>query len=731
MKKITLFTKSLLCFIFILINTLTFAQTTVYNADFSNATGNNAWVSASTGSGTGGWTRGTVATHATGATGTYTYSNMYTGSNEYNANTISSVTSPVVNLTNYTNLILTFNVWYNTESYWDGANLEYSTDGGGTWSILGTVGDSFYTDTEIYTLGNDVDGWSGNSGGWIAKTINLTAADINFDNNSNVRFRIKFTSEGTVNGPGIAFDEFKIVGSPITLFPEIDIQGNGVSIVDGDITPSATDFTIFPSISINTSTTRTFVVRNTGLGVLTMGTYTITGAQAGSFTVTTPPPTNIAAGGSANIVITFAPTFAGVHNANFTIYNSDANENPYNFSFQGTSTDSEINLYYGTPANSIPDNEYRVFAATGTDFGNTTVGTPVVRTFTIKNDGSLPLILTDTPMVRVLGPNSALFAVTQPAISSIPAGGTTTFTVTFNPLVVGKYVCLLSILSNDSDETNYDFTIQGVCVVSSGREIDVQGNDVTIPDGDITPSTLDYTDLGTTFVGVPITMPFLVYNFGPSSLSLTGNTITSGIGFAITNTVSSSLNSGVVTSFNITFTPTTTGTFTGSVVINNNDVDEGPYNFNVRVTVIAVPTLTVAPGGVTGNLKLWLKANREIGTIANNANVSTWVDRAFGNTRNAIAKTSLEPVFLNNATDNVNFNPVIRFNGRSALFGGQGFNNHDVFIALKTGIITRNSTSYSVFCGDDVASNPGNQDITGFSMGSQTSRFGNEVVSYH
>ena len=736
MKKITLFTKTLLSLVFILINTITFAQTTLFDANFSTGTGNNAWTSASTGSGAGGWTNGTVATHATGATGNYMYSNLYTGSNVYNGNTISSITSPVVNLTNYTNLILTFNVWYNIESYWDGANLEYSTDGGGSWSILGNVGDSFYTDTEIYTLGNDLDGWSGNSNGWIAKTINLTAADINFDNNSNVRFRIKLASDATVNASGIAFDDFKIVGTPITLFPEIDIQGNGVSIVDGDITPSVTDFTIFPGISINTSTTRTFVVRNTGAGPLTVGTYTITGANAGSFTLTTPPPTSIAAGGTANIVITFSPTSPGVHNANFTIYNSDTNENPYNFSLQGTATDSEINIYYGTPAQTIADNTYGPDAAFGTDFGSTTIGTPVARIFTIQNLGLLPLNLTDTPMVRVIGPNAAFFTITQPAVSVVPVGGTTTFTVTFTPVIVGKSVCIISLLSNDSDETNYDFTIQGVGTVATGREIDVQGNDVSIPDGDTTPSTLDFTDFGTTFVGVPITIPFVVYNFGPtaSTLSFTGNTIT-GTGFTIRSTmVSSSITGGQATSFNITFTPSTTGTFTGAVVLGNNDAGEGPYNFNVRVTVVAAPVIDFAPGGVTTNLKLWLKANNEIGAIANNGLVSTWRDKVLGSTRNASAKTSLEPVFLNNATDNVNFNPVIRFNGSSTLYGGQGFNNHDVFIALKTGIVTRNSTSYSVFCGDDVAVNPNltsNQDITGFSMGSQTSRFDNEVVSYN
>jgi len=720
-------------FVFIVINTITFAQTTVFNADFINGTGNNAWTSASTGSGTGGWTNGTVAIHATGATGNYMYTNIYTGSNVYNINTISSVTSPVVNLTNYTNLILTFNVWYSTEAYWDGANVEYSTDGGGSWAVLGNVGTGFFSDTEVNSLGTDVDGWSGSSGGWIAKSINLSATDINFDNNSIVKFRIKFASDGTITDSGIAIDNFKIVGTPIVLLPEIDIRGNGISIVDGDLTPSATDFTIFTSISINSSTTRTYVIRNTGPGPLTLGTYTITGVNAGSFTLTTPPPTNIASGGTANIVITFAPTSPGVHNANFTIYNSDTNENPYDFSLQGTATDSEINIYYGAPAQSIPDNTYGPDPAFGTDFGSTTIGTPVARIFTIQNLGLLPLNLTDTPMVRVIGPNAALFTITQPPVSVVPVGGTTTFTVTFSPVIVGKSLCIISLLSNDSDETNYDFTIQGVGTVATGREIDVQGNEVSIPDEDTTPSTVDFTDFGTTFVGVPITIPFVVYNFGPtaSSLSFTGNSITTGIGFAITNMVSSSITGGQATSFNITFTPSVTGTFTGSVRLNNNDSNEGPYNFNVRVTVVAAPVIAAAPGGVTTNLKLWLKANNEIGTISNNGLVSTWRDKVLGSTRNASAKTSLEPVFLNNATDNVNFNPVIRFNGSSTLYGGQGYNNHDVFIALKTGIVTRNSTGYSVFIGDDVAVNPGNQDITGFSMGSQTGRYTNEVVSYN
>jgi hypothetical protein len=62
---------------------------------------------------------------------------------------------------------------------------------------------------------------------------------------------------------------------------EINLQGNTVSIVDGDTTPSAADWTDF-----GTASTRTFTIQNTGSSTLGVGAISISGANAADFSIT-------------------------------------------------------------------------------------------------------------------------------------------------------------------------------------------------------------------------------------------------------------------------------------------------------------------------------------------------------------------------------------------------------------------------------------------------------------
>lgn len=125
--------------------------------------------------------------------------------------------------------------------------------------------------------------------------------------------------------------------------PEMDVQGNAASIADGDATPSTTDHTDFGSALVAGGTvTRTFTVRNTGTAALTLsGTpkVAVGGAQAADFTVTFQPSSPVAAtNGTTTFQVTFDPAGTGTRSATLSIANNDADENPYNFSIQGTGT---------------------------------------------------------------------------------------------------------------------------------------------------------------------------------------------------------------------------------------------------------------------------------------------------------------------------------------------------------------------------------------------------------
>lgn len=98
-----------------------------------------------------------------------------------------------------------------------------------------------------------------------------------------------------------------------------------------------------------------------------------------------------------------------------------------------------------------------------TDFGsvNVTSGS-TTNTFTINNDGLLPLNLTGSaPYVTITGANASDFTLTTTPTSSIIAGGNTTFNIAFDPSSNGLRSAIITIANNDSNENPYTFYVQG------------------------------------------------------------------------------------------------------------------------------------------------------------------------------------------------------------------------------------------------------------------------------
>jgi surface protein len=121
--------------------------------------------------------------------------------------------------------------------------------------------------------------------------------------------------------------------------PEINLKGNGVNIVSGDITPTIADHTNFGLANVSSSTViRTFTVENLSsstLSLLGSPTVSIIGTHASDFMVNTAPANSVPAAGSTTFQITFAPIANGVRNATVSIANNDTDENPYTFDIRG------------------------------------------------------------------------------------------------------------------------------------------------------------------------------------------------------------------------------------------------------------------------------------------------------------------------------------------------------------------------------------------------------------
>ncbi|MFN7015210.1 MAG: choice-of-anchor D domain-containing protein, partial [Bacteroidia bacterium] len=129
------------------------------------------------------------------------------------------------------------------------------------------------------------------------------------------------------------------------------------------------------------------------------------------------------------------------------------------------------------------------------------------------------------------------------------------------------------------------------------NEIDVEGNSVSITDGDTTPAVADDTDFGTTLVGVDVSHTFTITNAGPDDLTISGVTIlgVDAADFYVSIAPGTTVSSGGSTTFEVTFNPSSVGTSNATVNIANNDSDENPYTFDITgVATTCTPTTSVS-----------------------------------------------------------------------------------------------------------------------------------------
>jgi pimeloyl-ACP methyl ester carboxylesterase len=121
----------------------------------------------------------------------------------------------------------------------------------------------------------------------------------------------------------------------LPIAPEITVLGNGISIGDGDTTPSSTDSTDFGSVAQGQADpTRTFTVRNDGVSTLTLGNVSV---PAG-FILDKGLPTSLSHGASDTFTVRLDTTSAGNKNGQISFSNNDSDENPFNFSITGMVT---------------------------------------------------------------------------------------------------------------------------------------------------------------------------------------------------------------------------------------------------------------------------------------------------------------------------------------------------------------------------------------------------------
>jgi hypothetical protein len=281
------------------------------------------------------------------------------------------------------------------------------------------------------------------------------------------------------------------------------------------------------------------------------------------------------------------------------------------------------------------------------------------------------------------------------------------------------------------NQLDFTFTLE----VNSSPEIFVLGGSpyADIYHGDITTSPVNGTYFGVVEENASVTRTYAISNIGScnldiSSLSSTNSDFVTSSPFPIPwNNI---VPFGAII-FNVTFTGPVAGAGTQTSVISIGNTDNTTFTFTVTAEMFDfnIP----GPGGITADFRLWLKTTRGITTTA--SKVSTWADVGTNGKDATQVVSAKQPTYIDSAADNINFNPVIKFENDGATVEqylentSNGFYSQDIFIVMvPDATMTSASARSTIFSG---TSSGLAGDITGLGFGDYTSRFTNEVLSYN
>ena len=358
-------------------------------------------------------------------------------------------------------------------------------------------------------------------------------------------------------------DPYAIAVSGTAVDPEIDVElGPADDVHAHDI----------GSVLIGSWASVIFTLRNEGIGDLVVSqAYGL----ASPFSI---GPANgsgsdddwtIAEGETQAFTVTFSPVAAVPYSDVLYLSNNDSDEALYSIALSGAGA--------AVPAPEIDVEALGADNVHAHGFGPVALGSLLTETFTVRNEGTAGLVVSQASGLTSPFSISPLNGSGSGDDWAIASGGTQVFTVTFAPVSVGMVSDLLVLVNTDSDEDPYHITFSGTGVAPE-IDVGVGGTD-----------DVHAHHFGPLVMGSSATATFTVRNEG------TGGLVVSQVdGLALPFSISPTngagsgddwtIAAGAAQAFTVTFAPTGTGPFVDTLDLISNDGDEATYSISLTGT---------------------------------------------------------------------------------------------------------------------------------------------------
>ncbi len=339
----------------------------------------------------------------------------------------------------------------------------------------------------------------------------------------------------------------------------LSVSGTGQLPAAPRIAVSPTSLS-FGNVTVGTSGSQVFTISNGGNAPLA-GTIALAAATSPEFTFS-PSSFAVAAGGSQDVTVGYAPTAAGTDTGSITVSSNDTASPTVTVALSGTGVTA--------PTPSI------ALAPASLSFGTVVLGTSASLMALVQNGGTATL---DVTSIALCAGTSSAFSWSPPAPLSVAPGQSAALTVTYTPSSAAVDSGCLAIGSNDPASPTVNLGLGGT------------GAAQAFPAVALTPASLDF---GTVTIGGSASRTAQVQNTGNATLNVLGISLCSGTPAKFTWSPAAPLAvaPGQAATLTVTYQPTDAVADSGCLAIASDD----PQNPTVDLAVTGTGSPVVAAG---------------------------------------------------------------------------------------------------------------------------------------